>query len=876
MLALVRVLVLNLLALVAVRLGTGAWPCLRPASSTEEPARQRQTPLLDTASGVLTSEGDARASTIDATIAEQQVAVSKAQNRNMARNVVLVVAYIYVAISTLLMAIAVVKVDVDDGPGKARALQQVVCLLMANAEFYLLKKLVVDASSEMPVIIPSMHNHALYWTNLDGKGYATCRVCSEKLGQKTGGYLALTCRDCVPNNWGYGGFNVCTNCYRKHASKVAEGHSAESMSILRGDKGPKPQYQLSPFKYVCRVASLLRPLACTTSTAISCVCISQALNAYLPKCQGDIMNNLVSGNRDGFNQSIQHFVVAVAMLAVLMLIRSVAVSIMNTQLYNRMAVELFRSLLRQDVAFYDNAMTGQLTARLTNDLSQATFPIPNIMNSLVANIVMLIVGFTICLSDSWKLTILAFSFLSPVAYVNGVYSRWASSIQASQWTYISDAQGVASQALTNIRTVRAFCAAQSELDKYSGHMRKSMNVGIKNAWGQGGATLLSGFLEQGASLIILYYGGLLVLNHEDFEVGSIITFSYLWNKLSSSFQGLNDNLNAPIRAMSAGQRVFELMDLVPDISEESGQDIPQREQLRIDFKDVEFTYQNRPDKVVLKNVSFCLEPGKTLALCGKSGCGKSTISKLLLRFYDPQKGSVLVNSIPLDSLHVPGFRKSIGIVSQDTQLFRASILDNITYGLTESEYTLAEVERAARLANADEFIRTLPEGYRTVIGEGGHDLSGGQKQRLSIARALVRRPQLLVLDEATSALDAENEALVQEALDAMMVEVRGRCSILVIAHRLSTIKDANSIIVLHEGEVMETGTHEELLRKDGRYAAMISRQLHGGKEADDSPAAAESDAANKISELFETLSDEKRQEVLKRLFSLCKGKGKGK
>merc|ERR1719428_2577489 len=174
------------------------------------------------------------------------------------------------------------------------------------------------------------------------------------------------------------------------------------------------------------------------------------------------------------------------MLFTLSFSQSVTVGQMYTRLYNSMAIKLFRSLLSQDIAFYDQTMTGQLTSRLTNDLSQATFPIQQIMNSLVANIVMLVVGFAICLQDSWRLTVLGFTVLSPVVYITGIYSRWASSIQASQWTVISDAQGAATEALTNIRTVRSFCAGEIELEKYEDHMKKSMNIGIKNSWGQGG------------------------------------------------------------------------------------------------------------------------------------------------------------------------------------------------------------------------------------------------------------------------------------------------------------------------------------------------------------------------------------------------------
>jgi len=239
----------------------------------------------------------------------------------------------------------------------------------------------------------------------------------------------------------------------------------------------------------------------------------------------------------------------------------------------------------------------------------------------------------------------------------------------------------------------------------------------------------------------------------------------------------------------------------------------------------------------------------------------------------------------LKNVRMADARKHIGVVSQDTQLFRLTVAENIAYGLAPDTFTQQEIEAAAKLANADEFIRTLPEGYKTMCGEGGHDLSGGQKQRISIARALLKKPSLLLLDEATSALDAENEAIVQEALDSMMKEVQGRYTIVVIAHRLSTIKDADKIVVLDEGTVAEQGSHEELLRKDGRYATMISRQLHSGAAAEEegsaSPEKAAQDAQAQIKAVLDALPEEKLGPVLMALMkdykkAMMGGKGTGK
>ncbi|CAK9029794.1 Mitochondrial potassium channel ATP-binding subunit (ATP-binding cassette sub-family B member 8 [Durusdinium trenchii] len=557
----------------------------------------------------------------------------------------------------------------------------------------------------------------------------------------------------------------------------------------------------------------------------------------------------------------------------------VAIQTLSTRLYANMSVKVFETLMSQDIAFYDNAMTGQMTSRLNNDLRQALSPVAIIMNTFVANIVMLVAGFTICLHASWRLTVLAFTVLTPVVHISAHFSAWAAKLMSSQWTFMADAQGCATQALTNIRTVRmprtsvrvqqllqmlsadqgppkVVDALQKEAqrNRYARtlcqgllgdwlehhenqrrsavaarpaeelHTRKSMDVGLLSAWGQGGSTLLSTLVQLGASFVIMCYGGNLALRHE-FNVGTIITFSYLWNRLSGAFTSLNENINQPVKAVSAGQRVFELLDLKPDIREDLGEPFPeQSKEVGIRFENVEFAYQSRADKKdrasdVLSGVTLDLRAGKTTAVVGKSGCGKSTLSglesaasKLLLRFYDPQNGSVFLNATELQHMHLHQYRSKVGVVSQDTQLFRSTVAQNITYGLRDSEFTHEDVVRAAKLANAQEFIEALPEGYNTMVGESGHDLSGGQKQRLSIARALVRRPRILLLDEATSALDAENEAYVQAALDELMKQMQGTCTIMVIAHRLSTIKDADWIIVLHEGQVAEEGTHDQLLQ----------------------------------------------------------------
>lgn len=290
-------------------------------------------------------------------------------------------------------------------------------------------------------------------------------------------------------------------------------------------------------------------------------------------------------------------------------------------------------------------------------------------------------------------------------------------------------------------------------------------------------------------------------------------------------------LNQLIVAASAAKRVFEIIDLEPDINIDDpqamdlAQVLPPGQVPTLEFREVMFAYQMRPDSQVFAGLSFVLPGSSSIAFVGKSGCGKSTTVSLLMRFYDPQAGEVLLDGRPLTSYNLSSYQRRIGVVSQETQIFARSIRENIAYGLQPDDYNDACIEAAARQANAHEFILATERGYDSLLGENGCRLSGGQKQRLSIARAFLRRPQLLILDEATSALDSENEKQIQQALDDMVVAMAGSCSIVIIAHRLSTVMGVDKILLLDNGRVCEEGSHEVLMAKGGAYASLVSQQM---------------------------------------------------
>ena len=419
-----------------------------------------------------------------------------------------------------------------------------------------------------------------------------------------------------------------------------------------------------------------------------------------------------------------------------------------------------------------------------------------------------------------QLALVSLSVVPPVA-AYGVYMgrKVRNTSREIQDTLAASTQ-VAEERISNIRTVRTFAKEDSEISRYSKEMEKVLYAAQKEAKVQAkfyGWTGLSGNM---IILTVLYYGGSLVTT-DVISVGSLSSFILYAAYVGIGFSGLSSFYSETMKAIGASSRIWEITDRKPLISLNDKKQLVPTNQLRgnIKFKNVYFSYPSRDETQILKGLNLTVPSDLVLAIVGSSGSGKSTIASLLLRMYDPNQGTISIDGHDLRDLNPTWLRTQIGTVSQEPVLFSSSIRDNITYGATSS-VSNEQIEAAAKEANAHSFISEFPNGYETLVGERGLMLSGGQKQRIAIARAILKNPPILLLDEATSALDTASEYQVKLALDRVM---KGRC-VIMIAHRLSTIQNANQIVVLEDGSIVEKGTYSELLDKDnGRFKALIRK-----------------------------------------------------
>jgi ATP-binding cassette subfamily B protein len=472
---------------------------------------------------------------------------------------------------------------------------------------------------------------------------------------------------------------------------------------------------------------------------------------------------------------------------------------------------LWAHLLRQPFGYFDRWPTGQLMSRAMSDISNVRMFLGYGLVFFAVNIVMMVAVAAILLVLNWRLALLSLAFLPVLLVVTWRFSRRLQPILKDVQQRIADVTAAAEENVVGSRIVRIFAREDDELAKFSERSTRVFETSLAAARTRALYIPLIAFVPNLAIAFLLWYGGRQVVQG-DLTLGSLVAFYTYLLMLVYPAQVIGWLTGLAQRAIASGDRVYELLDAPLELEERRGAAPLPQARGGVILDHVSFSYVDRP---VLEDVSLEVPAGRTVALVGHTGCGKTTLANLIPRFYDVSGGRVLVDGHDVRDLKLDDLRRHIGVVTQDPFLFSTSIVENIRFGRPEASNE--EVRAAARAAQADEFIGALPQGYATVVGERGFTLSGGQRQRIAIARALVMDPRILILDDATSSVDVETEFRIREAL----VEVMTGRTTFIIAHRPSTISLADDVVVLDHGRVAERGTHDELMAAGGLYAHMF-------------------------------------------------------
>jgi ABC-type multidrug transport system fused ATPase/permease subunit len=581
---------------------------------------------------------------------------------------------------------------------------------------------------------------------------------------------------------------------------------------------PKAKLNKSSLKKASRLFSYLKPDKGKYIAGLIFLALTSATALAFPMLIGELVNAAkTQGGTKDINLKAGLLLGILVLQAFFSFFRIYLFSQTTENTLVRLRKHLYEQLIQLPMSFFTKTRVGEINSRISSDITQIQDTFTTTLAEFLRQIILIIGGIIFISIISFKLTLFMLALIPAIVVVAIVFGRYIRKISRKVSDAVADSNTIVQETMQGIVNVKAFANESIEVNRYQKAIKEIAALSMKSAFSRG---LFASFIILalfGAIVGIVWYATQLMQENK-ISFGEVISFVIYTSFIGASIGGIAELYAQIQKAVGATERIFEILDQKPEnIDLNFDKKTASRFLGNVKFEQVEFSYPARKEVMVLKGLSFEAKSGESIAIVGSSGAGKSTITQLLLRFYEPDSGSILIDNKDARSYSLTQLRDQMAIVPQDVMLFGGTIRENILYGNPNA--TMEEVIEAAKNANADLFITSFPDKYETVVGERGITLSGGQRQRIAIARAVLKNPSILILDEATSSLDSESERLVQEAIEKLMI---GRTSF-IVAHRLSTIRNSNKIIVLDNGVIAESGTHEELIVKNNGIYANLSR-----------------------------------------------------